>query len=104
MKKKQCFKKGQTVWNKGKKLTDEQNAHNRNYDAKVKEQFDRLNTAGVKTTSNVFRVSIKKCPKCKKGLRYEKMVVVEVFHQQIGLDDLKQKVLSQNLILVWEYE
>ena len=24
MKKKQCFKKGQTVWNKGKKLTDEQ--------------------------------------------------------------------------------
>lgn len=106
MKRNQCFKKGQTAWNKGKKLTDEQNAHNRNYDAKVKEQFDRLNTAGDKTTSNVFRVSIKKCPKCKKGLRYEytyrKNGSCRSISSTKGLNDLKQKVLSQNLIW-WEY-
>ena len=35
---------------------------------KVKEQFDRLNAADVKTTSPVFRVSIKKRPKCKKRI------------------------------------
>lgn len=99
--------KGKEAWNKGKKLTDEQNAHNKNYDAKVKEQFDRLNVAGVKTTSPVFRVSIKKCPKCKSGLRYEYTWREDGSRRSIsstkGLDDLKEKVLAQDLIW-WEYD
>lgn len=99
--------KGKEPWNKGKKLTDEQNAHNQDYDAKVKEQFDRLNTADVKTSSPVFRVSIKKCPKCKKGLRYEYTYRKDGSRRSIsstkGLEDLKEKILAQGLIW-WEYD
>ena len=99
--------KGKEPWNKGKKLTDEQNAHNQDYDVKVKEQFDRLNTADVKTSSPVFRVSIKKCPKCKKGLRYEYTYRKDGSRRSIsstkGLEDLKEKVLAQGLIW-WEYD
>ena len=76
-------------------------------DVKVKEQFDRLNTADVKTSSPVFRVSIKKCPKCKKGLRYEYTYRKDGSRRSIsstkGLEDLKEKVLAQGLIW-WEYD
>lgn len=97
----QLFKKGNIPHNKGLKKTDEEKLND------VVSQYNRLNSADDKPNSNIFRVSIKKCPKCKNGINYVyRYPIGEGKRKEIsstkGLDDLKEKVLKQNQVW-WEF-
>lgn len=71
---------------------------------KSKNNLTALTPQALKLPVMFSEYQLKKCPKCKKGLRYEYTFRKNGSRRSIsstkGLDDLKQKVLSQNLIMV----